>query len=92
MPGECLRRQGGDLSPEEFVMRWRARGHYAEMISPADVRVALKSGWTLRFSTNVTKDPRLWSLVGIHHRSTADTDAARLLVDVAAEELVNRLA
>jgi hypothetical protein len=66
------------VSPEEFVSQWRANGHHAEVISPADVRVVLKSGWALRFSTNVTKDPRLWSLVGIHHRSTADTDTARI--------------
>jgi hypothetical protein len=44
------------------------------------------------FSTNVTKDPRLWSLVGIHHRSTADTETARILLDAAVDELVTRLA
>ncbi len=80
------------MSPEEFVAQWRGAGHKAEVILPSDVRIALRSGWTLRFSTNVTKDPRLWSLVGIFHRSTADTDAARLLVDAAVEELVDRLA
>ena len=80
------------MSPEEFVAKWKADGHQAEVLLPADVRVALKSGWTFRFSTNITKDPRLWSLVGIHHRSTADTDAARLLLDAAVEGLVNRLA
>jgi hypothetical protein len=80
------------VSPDEFVKKWKADGHQAEVILPADVRVALKSGWTLRFSTNITKDPRLWSLVGIHHRSTADADAAKLLLDAAVEELVRRLA
>jgi hypothetical protein len=80
------------VGPEEFVTKWKADGHQAEAILPSDVRVVLKSGWTLRFSTNVTKDPRLWSLVEIHHRSTAETGAAKLLLDAAVEELVNRLA
>jgi hypothetical protein len=80
------------VGPEELVSQWRADGHQADVVSTAEVRVTLKSGWTLRFSTNVTKDPRLWSLVGIHHRSTADTVTARILLDAAVDELVTRLA